>query len=101
MHERKMIMFEESDAICTMPGGIGTLEEIIEIMSWARLDLHRKPLVLVNLEDFWTPLVELIHHVVDRGFAAKELKDDLIVVDKVEDVVPAANDRLNYFRKVL
>lgn len=101
MHERKMIMFEESDAICTMPGGIGTLEEIIEIMSWARLDLHRKPLILVNLEDFWSPLVELVNHVVDRGFAAPELKDDLVVVDKVEDIIPAANDRLNYMRKVL
>jgi len=101
MHERKMIMFEESDAICTMPGGIGTLEEVIEILSWSRLNLHRKPVVLVNLEDFWSPLVELLHHVVDRGFAMEELKEDIVVVDKVEDVIPAARERLNFLQKVI
>lgn len=94
MHERKMLMFEESDAICTLPGGIGTLEEIIELLSWARLDLHRKPLVICNVEDFWSPLVELLDHVIDRGFAAKELRSDIVVVDRAEDVIPAAEERL-------
>lgn len=94
MHDRKMLMFEKAEAICTMPGGIGTLEELIEILSWARLDLHRKPVVLLNLENFWSPLVELLHHIIDRGFAAPELRHDLIVVDKAEDVVPAATKRL-------
>ena len=94
MHERKMLMFENSEAICTMPGGIGTLEEIIEILSWARLDLHRKPVVLLNLEDFWSPLVELLNHIIDRGFAAEELRSDLVVVERAEDVIPAAEERL-------
>lgn len=94
MHERKMLMFEESDAICTMPGGIGTLEEIIEILSWARLELHRKPVVLLNIEDFWTPLVELLNHIIDRGFASAELRNDLVVVQRPEDVIPAASERL-------
>jgi hypothetical protein len=94
MHERKMIMFQEADAICTMPGGIGTLEEIIEILSWARLELHRKPVVLLNLNDFWSPLVELLNHIIDRGFAAEELRHDLVVVDRAEDVLEAARSRL-------
>ena len=94
MHERKMMMFEESDAICTLPGGIGTLEEIIELLSWVRLDLHRKPLIVYNVQGFWTPLIDLLHHVVDRGFADKALKSDIIVVERAEDVLPAARKRL-------
>ncbi|MEM9232632.1 MAG: TIGR00730 family Rossman fold protein [Pseudomonadota bacterium] len=94
MHERKMRMFEESDAFCVLPGGIGTLEEIIELLSWVRLDLHRKPLVILNVDGFWDPLITLLHHVVDAGFAAKELKQDLVVVSTPEEVLPAASDRL-------
>ncbi|MEM9420975.1 MAG: TIGR00730 family Rossman fold protein [Pseudomonadota bacterium] len=94
MHERKMMMFEESDAICTLPGGIGTLEEIIELLSWARLDLHRKPLVICNIEGFWSPLVELLDHVIDRGFAAEELREDMVVVDSPEKVLAAAERRM-------
>ncbi|MGV6800819.1 MAG: LOG family protein [bacterium] len=94
MHERKMLMFEKADAICTMPGGIGTLEEIIEILSWARLDLHRKPIILLNLDGFWTPLVNLLNHIIDQGFAAEELRHDLVVVEKAEDVVQAAEQKI-------
>ncbi len=94
MHERKLRMFEEADAFCTLPGGIGTLEEIIELMSWARLQLHRKPLILLNINEFWTPLVKLVDHVVDRGFAHPSLKTDLIVVDRPEDVVPVMSKHL-------
>ncbi len=88
MHERKMMMFEESDAILTLPGGIGTLEELIETLSWARLALHRKPIVVLNLNEFWTPLKELLEHLVDREFAAPELLADLIFVDRADDVFP-------------
>lgn len=94
MHERKMRMFEESDAFCVLPGGIGTLEEIIELLSWARLELHRKPLVLCNINGFWDPLVTLLEHVIQEGFAAKELRSDLVIVDKPEDVIEAAQKRL-------
>lgn len=90
MHERKMLMFEESDAILTLPGGIGTLEELIEVLSWARLSLHRKPILVLNLEGFWSPLKELLEHVVASGFADKALLSDIIFVDRIEDVFPAA-----------
>lgn len=88
MHERKMRMFEESDAILTLPGGIGTLEEVIETLSWARLALHRKPIIILNMGGFWSPLKELFEHIVERGFAAPELLGDMIYVDKAEDVFP-------------
>ena len=93
MHERKMMMFEESDAILTLPGGIGTLEEVIETLSWARLALHRKPIVVLNIDEFWSPLRSLLEHVVDRGFAAPELLSDLIFVDRPEDVFPVLAKR--------
>jgi uncharacterized protein (TIGR00730 family) len=88
MHERKMRMFEESDAILTLPGGIGTLEEVIETLSWARLALHRKPIIILNMGGFWSPLKELFEHIVTRGFAAPELLGDMIYVDRAEDVFP-------------
>ncbi|MEZ5896466.1 MAG: TIGR00730 family Rossman fold protein [Parvularculaceae bacterium] len=99
MHERKMIMFEESDAILTLPGGIGTLEEVIETMSWARLDLHRKPIVLLNLNGFWSPLKNLFEHIVERRLAAPELLSDVCFVDTVEDVFPAVLNRT--FKEVI
>ncbi len=94
MHERKMLMFEESDAILTLPGGIGTLEELIEVLSWARLSLHRKPLIVLNMKGFWTPLKKLIEHVIEEGFADKELISDLIFVEKPEDVFTAAESHM-------
>lgn len=93
MHERKMMMFEESDAILTLPGGIGTLEELIETLSWARLALHRKPIVVLNVEGFWSPLEALLRHIVERDFAAPELMGDLVFVDRAEDVFPALAKR--------
>ncbi len=93
MHERKMKMFEASDAFCILPGGIGTLEELVETLSWARLDLHRKPMVLVNMDGYWAPFVELLEHMVSKRFASPDLLRDFCVVDKVEEVLPAARDR--------
>lgn len=94
MHTRKMMMFERADAFCTLPGGIGTLEEVIELLSWARLDLHRKPMVICDVEGFWSPLVELLNHVVERRFADEALRNDIIVVKSADDVIPAIEDRL-------
>ena len=94
MHERKMLMFEESDAILTLPGGIGTLEELIEVLSWARLALHRKPIIVLNMKEFWTPLKGLLEHVVEEGFADRELISDLVFVDRVEDVFATAESRM-------
>lgn len=90
MHERKMLMFEESDAILTLPGGIGTLEELIEVLSWARLSLHRKPIIILNINNFWTPVKNLFEHIVDKGFADKALLSDMTFVNTVEEIFPAA-----------
>jgi len=86
MHERKMLMFEECDAILTLPGGIGTLEEVIETLSWARLALHQKPIIVLNLNEFWSPLKELFEHIVGRGFADQELLTDVKFVETAEEV---------------
>ena len=94
MHERKMMMFEESDAILTLPGGIGTLEELIEVTSWARLSLHKKPLIVLNIEGFWSPLQTLLNHIVEKGFADPELLKDIIFVDSVEAAFDAAENNL-------
>ncbi len=68
MHARKHLMFERADAFVTLPGGIGTLEEIVEIMTWAQLGRHRKPMVLANINRFWDPLTALISHMAGEGF---------------------------------
>lgn len=67
MHERKFMMFEESDAFVVLPGGIGTLEEAVETLSWARLDLHNKPVVFLSEDDFWAPFFHLLQHTVDAN----------------------------------
>lgn len=68
MHERKRIMFDRSDAFAALPGGIGTLEEVVEMMTWAQLGQHRKPVVLINVGGFWDPLMELLNHMTQEGF---------------------------------
>ncbi len=94
MHERKMLMFEESDVFCTLPGGIGTLEEIIETLSWARLSLHQKPMIIANINGFWSPLKELLSHVVSRQFAPESMMDSIQFIDQAEDVIKAAEAAL-------
>lgn len=94
MHERKMRMFEEADAILALPGGIGTLEEVVETVSWARLQLHRKPIVVLDIDGFWTPLRALFDHIVARGFADPELLDDLCFVSDVDGAFRAAERRM-------
>ncbi len=86
MHERKMLMFEECDAIVALPGGIGTLEELIETLSWARLALHHKPIMALNTKGYWEPLRVLLQHLVDTGFASPDLMGDLLFVDTPEEV---------------
>jgi uncharacterized protein (TIGR00730 family) len=89
MHERKMMMFERSDAFVVLPGGIGTLEEIIELLSWQRLGLHEKPVVFYNPRGFWDPLFELFHHTIREKLSPPEFADAWRSVERVEDVVPA------------
>ena len=89
MHERKMMMFERSDAFVVLPGGIGTLEEVIELLSWRRLDLHQKPIVFYNPGGFWDPLFHLMRHTIDQGFTPPSLADCWRAVAGADEVVPA------------
>jgi uncharacterized protein (TIGR00730 family) len=89
MHERKMIMFERSDGFVVLPGGIGTLEEIVELLSWRRLDLHAKPVVFYNPRGFWEPLFQLFQHTVDENLTPPDFMRSWISVEEVEDIVPA------------
>jgi uncharacterized protein (TIGR00730 family) len=68
MHQRKHLMFEKSDAFVALPGGIGTVEEIVEIMTWAQLGHHRKPMIFANVEGFWDPMLALLDHMRAEGF---------------------------------
>ncbi|MFN4099018.1 MAG: TIGR00730 family Rossman fold protein [Pararhodobacter sp.] len=83
MHERKKVMFANSHAIVVLPGGAGTLDEFFEVLTWAQIGLHRKPVVLLDQNGFWQPLIALIDHVIDQGFAAESLRDLMIVVPDV------------------
>ena len=89
MHERKMMMFEESDAFIVLPGGVGTLEEVIELMSWRRLDLHKKPIIFLNVEGFWEPFFTLVEHTLKAQFTPVTFRDTYASVDTVEAVLPA------------
>ena len=89
MHTRKAKMFELSDAFIILPGGIGTLEEAFEIITWKQLRQHDKPIILVNVNDYWAPLTKLIASIIDGGFAHKKILDLYTVVDNVEEIIPA------------
>ena len=89
MHQRKHKMFEKSDAFVALPGGIGTVEEIVEIMTWAQLGHHRKPMVFVNVRSFWTPMLDMLDHMRAEGFVHTGHLVRPIVVDGPEAVVPA------------
>lgn len=89
MHERKRMMFERADAFVALPGGIGTLEELVEQLTWSQLGRHRKPILVANINGFWEPLVELLEHMKRSGFIHSDLMFDYAVVDRIEDIVPA------------
>jgi len=89
MHERKMLMFQRSDSFVILPGGVGTLEEVVELLSWRRLDLHAKPVVFYNPRDFWAPLFALFQHTVDENLTPPEFMQAWVTVERVEDIVPA------------
>ncbi len=88
MHERKRKMFELADAFVALPGGVGTLEEIVEQMTWAQLGRHKKPILLANIQGFWEPLCALLDHMKALEFIRGELSFDLLVANKVEDILP-------------
>lgn len=89
MHERKHLMFEKSDAFVALPGGIGTVEEIVEVMTWAQLGHHRKPIVFANIDGFWNPMLALLEHMRAEGFVHTGHLVQPLVVDRVEALVAA------------
>jgi uncharacterized protein (TIGR00730 family) len=91
MHQRKQLMFDRSDAFVALPGGIGTLEELVEQLTWAQLGQHSKPIVLLSAQGFWTPLVELLAHLRRQGFIRDSMEVRLTTVDRAEDVLNAVH----------
>ncbi|HJS33096.1 MAG TPA: TIGR00730 family Rossman fold protein [Alphaproteobacteria bacterium] len=89
MHERKETMFVRSDAFAVLPGGFGTLDEFFEILTWRQLRLHDRPIVLVDLDDYWRPLLHLIDHLVERRYTRPENRDLIRIVGQIDDVLPA------------
>ena len=90
MHSRKQLMAERSDAFCALPGGLGTLDETFEIITWRQLKLHDKPVLLVNIDGYWDPLLRLVDHQVAEGYLRGPTDGLFQVVDRVEDVLEAA-----------
>ncbi|MDC7693425.1 TIGR00730 family Rossman fold protein [Asticcacaulis sp. DXS10W] len=100
MHERKMMMFEEADAFVVLPGGVGTLEEVIELLSWRRLDLHKKPIIFLNSGGFWQPFFDLVDFTVGKGFTPEAFRRTYKSVDTVEEVLGAIEDLASYDEEI-
>ncbi|MEP9353307.1 TIGR00730 family Rossman fold protein [Xanthobacter sp. KR7-65] len=88
MHERKRLMFDRADAFVALPGGVGTLEELVEQLTWAQLGRHRKPVLLANIAGFWDPFVALIDHMRETGFIRTDTPVEMLTADRVEDILP-------------
>ncbi len=88
MHTRKRIMFDRADAFVALPGGVGTLEELVEQMTWAQLGQHNKPILMANVAGFWKPLLVLLAHMREAGFIRQELEVNYLVAEKIADIIP-------------
>jgi uncharacterized protein (TIGR00730 family) len=88
MHERKRLMFERSDAFVALPGGVGTLEELVEQLTWQQLGRHTKPVLLANIDGFWEPLLALLAHMRATEFIRPSLTVDILKAERVEDILP-------------
>jgi uncharacterized protein (TIGR00730 family) len=88
MHTRKRLMFEKADAFVALPGGIGTLEELVEQMTWAQLGQHTKPILMLSTNGFWKPLLTLLAHMREQGFIRAGLELNYLVAERVEEVIP-------------
>jgi uncharacterized protein (TIGR00730 family) len=87
MHERKRLMAEKADAFAILPGGIGTLDEMFEIVSWKQLKLHDKPVLLVDVDGYWAPLCVLLDHIITNGFARPEARGLLCIVPTIAALI--------------
>ncbi len=88
MHERKRLMFEHADAFVALPGGVGTLEELVEQLTWQQLGRHSKPVLIANIEGFWEPLLTLLTHMRATQFIRPSLAVDILKAERVEDILP-------------
>lgn len=88
MHQRKRLMFERSDAFVALPGGIGTLEELVEQLTWQQLGRHSKPVLLANIDGFWEPLLALLAHMRTTQFIRSGLTIDILKAERAEDILP-------------
>ena len=95
MHERKKVMFMNADAIIVLPGGAGSLDELFEVITWRQLGLHEKPIVLINSDAYWSPLIQLLQHVVDEGFADADILDFVTLVPDADAAIRALDNALN------
>ena len=91
MHERKINMFNKADKFLILPGGIGTLEEFFEVLSWKQLQIHKKPIILFNIDNYWEQLISLIDKTIDCKFASENIKDAYIVVKNSEELRKVLN----------
>ena len=87
MHARKQMMFEHADAFIALPGGIGTLEELVEQMTWAQLGRHDKPILIADIKGFWRPLLSLLAHMRENGFVRPGLEVRYLVAERIEDAI--------------
>ncbi len=94
MHERKKIMFSNSDAIVVLPGGAGSLDEFFEVLTWRQLGLHARPIFVLNTAGYWTPLAALVDHIIAQGFADPSLRGFFRLCDSVDDVVAGLEEAL-------
>jgi uncharacterized protein (TIGR00730 family) len=92
MHDRKRNMFERADAFVALPGGIGTLEELVEQLTWVQLGRHKKPILIANIAGYWGPLLALIEHMRAVKFVPPSLRVDYLVAKRVEEILPMLQD---------
>jgi uncharacterized protein (TIGR00730 family) len=99
MHERKRLMFERADAFVALPGGVGTLEELVEQLTWQQLGRHSKPVLIANIEGFWEPLLTLLTHMRATQFIRPSLAVDILKAERVEDILPRLKEAAARARK--
>jgi uncharacterized protein (TIGR00730 family) len=99
MHERKRLMFEHADAFVALPGGVGTLEELVEQLTWQQLGRHSKPVLIANIEGFWEPLLTLLAHMRATQFIRPSLAVDILKAERVEDILPRLKEAAARARK--
>lgn len=88
MHERKRLMFEKADAFVALPGGVGTLEELVEQMTWLQLGQHQKPILIADIGHFWKPLLVLLAHMREAGFIRQEFEVHYLVAERIGEILP-------------